>query len=720
MTVASSTDRATFPGNGVTQIFPLPFRFFANSEIQAWLVTNATGALTALTLGTHYTLSGAGDPEVDGNPTSELTMLTAPTSLQSLFVLRVIPLTQPTDIVNQGKFFPEIHENVFDRLTMLTQQANGESKGAIRVAIGDSEPARLAPAVSRANQLMGFDSQGNPIAVAPVSGDAADLALSLANDTDPAKGAGQIGYLPGGLGAVGRTILEKMRESVSVHDFGAVGDGVADDTAAIQAAIDAFGGVRRITGAGTFRITASLTYHTSGSVAGLWLDLDPGTVIVADFAGNVISFPEGEPVISLNGAGTLFAFQLKGYFSAFTITMSGTASNIAGIQTVGAWDYILDGTTIEDIDGNGIYLPNRTDLDPNPDAWASVKWSLNKCRIINCLDGIQSQAGQGSAGWQLYDCYVINNKRNGVLADGSAWRYVGGAYAFNGKAGAGSGIKYVKHLGVTPSNAYIDQCEIDSNWTAGFEADEFGLLEINRGRFISKFNTVHPGHTAQQSHIKITTAIAGAKLTHNFHRMDSGLTAPITLYDFGTPIGNRASILVDDYRVQNDFGATVVEATTGALASRFGNVVRKVGSAGGKNNDYRNFVYAAKATLAAVPSVATKWIFATSQSPTGWTGSYNAGTGDLTAPFAGDLEVLGHLTIDDMSAGARFRIQVFVNAASQDAFYFQPAAATVRHTLQFSTTISVIAGDIVSVQIDATGTGTNVLTQPGHLRIRAL
>lgn len=214
MTVSSSTDRATFPGNGATQIFPLPFRFFANSEIQAWLVTNATGALTALTLGTHYTLSGAADPEVGGSPTSELTMLTAPTTLQSLFVQRVIPLTQPTDIVNQGRFFPEIHENVFDRLTMLMQQAIGESKGSIRVAIGDPEPTRLAPAVSRANQLMGFDSAGNPVAVAPSSGSAADLALSLLNSTDPAKGAGQVGFIRSPLAAAITTVGGMLSSTV--------------------------------------------------------------------------------------------------------------------------------------------------------------------------------------------------------------------------------------------------------------------------------------------------------------------------------------------------------------------------------------------------------------------------------------------------------------------------------------------------------------------------
>lgn len=231
MTVSSSTDRATFPGNGVAQVFPLPFRFFSEGDIQAWLVENDTGALTSLTLGVHYTLSGAGDPEVNGSATGQLTMLAPPSSLQTLFVQRNIPLTQPTDIVNQGRFFPEVHETVFDRLTMLIQQANGESKGAIRMAVGDPEPNRLAPAVSRANRLMGFDSQGNPVAVSPTSGDVSDFALDLANNTDPAKGAALVGYR-------GRTQRDKNEDTLSVRDFGAVGDGVTDDSAAIQAAID--------------------------------------------------------------------------------------------------------------------------------------------------------------------------------------------------------------------------------------------------------------------------------------------------------------------------------------------------------------------------------------------------------------------------------------------------------------------------------------------------
>jgi hypothetical protein len=84
-------------------------------------------------------------------------------------------------------------------------------------------------------------------------------ALVQSLSTTPYGDAGNVSFVPAGVAAVATTVQDKLRETVSVKDFGAVGDGVTDDTAAIQAALAASDTV--YVPAGNYRISATLLFN---------------------------------------------------------------------------------------------------------------------------------------------------------------------------------------------------------------------------------------------------------------------------------------------------------------------------------------------------------------------------------------------------------------------------------------------------------------------------
>ena len=85
-------------------------------------------------------------------------------------------------------------------------------------------------------------------------------AVTFESSVIGAADAASIDYDQGATGAQTRTVENKLREFVSVKDFGAVGDGVTDDTVAIEAAITASAGTNKLVfPRGTYRFTSPLT-----------------------------------------------------------------------------------------------------------------------------------------------------------------------------------------------------------------------------------------------------------------------------------------------------------------------------------------------------------------------------------------------------------------------------------------------------------------------------
>ena len=122
------------------------------------------------------------------------------------------------------------------------------------------------------NQLPPIDqvSGGNQIPTYySGSGDARKMSVSLLQEymqdnlsfPGVASNASGVNYNPPGAGAVTRTVESKLRDVVSVKDFGAVGDGVADDTAAIQAAVTSLSpnGGAVLFPVGTYKVTSAIS-----------------------------------------------------------------------------------------------------------------------------------------------------------------------------------------------------------------------------------------------------------------------------------------------------------------------------------------------------------------------------------------------------------------------------------------------------------------------------
>lgn len=146
MTVTNTSVSATFYGSDSVGPFTFTFRFFLDSDIVVNRITN--GITTTLVKNAGYTLSGAGT-----YTGGSVTLTSALAVGETLIISRSLELTQTTSIRNLGAFYPEIHEDEFDRLVMMIQQVNA-------LATTNSVVAQTGVAASRS--LISSDASAAP------------------------------------------------------------------------------------------------------------------------------------------------------------------------------------------------------------------------------------------------------------------------------------------------------------------------------------------------------------------------------------------------------------------------------------------------------------------------------------------------------------------------------------------------------------------------------
>jgi hypothetical protein len=233
-----STPRKAGPllGTGAQTSWPFTFKVFAASDI-AVTIANNLGVETALVLNTDYSVSVNANQDTSPGGTVTYPLSGSPLPVGSkLTIIGNLPYDQPLDLPSGGNFSPLALENELDRLAMQIQQLRELTSRSLQVPVSDSNVGMTLPtAVERANKVLGFTTGGEPTVSQRTLAEIDAAVGSFVNNTG--NNAATVLYTPAGAGADITTVQAKLRETVSLKDFGAVGDGSVNDSAAILDAL---------------------------------------------------------------------------------------------------------------------------------------------------------------------------------------------------------------------------------------------------------------------------------------------------------------------------------------------------------------------------------------------------------------------------------------------------------------------------------------------------
>ena len=372
MTIADTPRKAgPFDGNGAQVTFPFAFKVFTAANLLV-VLSDVYGVETTQTLTTHYTVTLNADQDVD--PGGDVVMLTAPATGETLTLASQLPIEQPTELTNAGGFYPRVINDALDRITIVQQQEAEKLARSLRMSISSPLTEQDLP-TPVPNYLIGWNSSGTGFEnYGPVDSNQLSfstvLFTAVGGETELStvqpytsemlyvdqNGLGlysgvhftettsttitlatpavagdvyriRVGqYLAASAEIVFRLDALEAQATISVKDFGAVGDGVTDDLAAFTAALSACAGKKLRIPEGAYYLpftsTSALTPPANINIAGDGRDVAE-LVFEPSSTTDRNAFSVSNAGFSLTGVTVTLDVPAGGSCSVFAPTASG-------------------------------------------------------------------------------------------------------------------------------------------------------------------------------------------------------------------------------------------------------------------------------------------------------------------------------------------------------------------------------------------------------------
>jgi hypothetical protein len=230
-------------------------------------------------------------------------------------------------------------------------------------------------------------------------------------------------------GASSALAAEPSKSTPTVYDFGAVGDGSTDDSAAFSKALQhaAANATMVIVPAGRYAVTHTITFKSEGSVGQGWGLICQGATLMSHID------KEDADVMSLASWHTVRYFKLIGSLSIVGNGHEGNGIHIMALGTAeGFYNFLIDGLSVERCGANGGLLEGNVfectiansyfqDMRHNGFTLAqSHKGVISTVNIMNCFFNQNGQYGMATTNFdekyggptdvRVYGGYARDNK----------------------------------------------------------------------------------------------------------------------------------------------------------------------------------------------------------------------------------------------------------------------------------------------------------------------